>query len=129
MLQNFNKTKETIVSGNDSIVIQKYMAGLTGGRTLDVEAYTEDVLPAGLVIVVDAEGVYAPLAMTEADGKKTYNALPAGAAYAGVLYRTILKKEPAAAIMTAGVVNGELLPAPLPAGAFPNILVTKDIVA
>lgn len=33
---NLNNEREQVVFGDDSIVIQKYISGIKGGRTLDV---------------------------------------------------------------------------------------------
>ena len=49
--------------------------------------------------------------MPVAEGK--YAALPEGAAYAGVLYRSILAAKPAASIMTWGEVNSVAMPYPM----------------
>lgn len=117
--------KETIVFGEDSIVIQTYLSGVTGGRTLDLSDWEENVVKAGHVIVQDNEGVCKPLKIT--DGK--YIALPANNTYLGVLFRSILKTHPEASIMTAGTVNKALLPAPLPEGFLPTILQSEDIEA
>lgn len=121
--------KEKIVHGQDSVVIQKYIAGIKGGRTLNVADWTEKHIPSGTVIIKKSNGDFAPLNYTTADGKNTYVALPEGASYVGVLYGTISKENPAAAIMTAGVVNVNLIPAPLPAGFMPTILASEDISA
>lgn len=108
MKNDISPTQEKVVFGNDSVVIRKYNGGIPGGRTLDCSAFTEDTILAGHVITVK-DGVYAPLAV--ADGK--YTALPAGASYAGVLYRSVSKKNPAASIMYDGVVNPECVPYPM----------------
>lgn len=97
---NLNNEKEQIIFGDDSIVIQKFISGIKGGRTLDVTGFTDKVIKAGH-IVIHKEGVYKP--MPVADGK--YAALPEGYNYAGVLYRSILAKKPFASIMTWGEVN------------------------
>ncbi len=97
---NLNNEKEQIIFGDDSIVIQKFISGIKGGRTLDVTGFTDKVIKAGHVII-HKEGVYKP--MPVADGK--YAALPEGHNYAGVLYRSILATKPLASIMTWGEVN------------------------
>lgn len=117
--------KETIVFGEDSVVIQAYVSGVTGGRTLDLSDYAENVVKAGHVIIQDDKGVCKPLGIT--DG--AYIALPKDNVYLGVLFRSILKTHPEAAIMTAGTVNKALLPAPLPTGFLPTILQSEDIEA
>lgn len=132
MKQNIELKKEQILFGNDSIAIVKYLAGVPGGRTLDLTDYKENVVNAGHVIITtkkDGETVYKPLEITSNGGTAAYKALAAGEAYAGVLYRSILKENPAAAIMTMGVVNSKLLPAPLPTGFPAGITCVEDINA
>lgn len=106
MLNEVNIKKETIVFGNDSVVISKYVSGLVGGRTLDTAGFADPVIKAGHVIIKTAGGNYAP--MPVADG--VYGALPEGASYAGILYRSIPTKEPVASIMIDGIVNPETVP-------------------
>lgn len=96
-----NVEKKQIVFGEDSVIIQKWGGDIKGGRALNVDGITDEVLHAGRVIVTDGKGVYKPLAISS----DAYEALPAGYSYAGVLYRSILTKEPAASILTSGQVN------------------------
>lgn len=137
MINSVNLEKDKITFGNDSVVIQKYIAGLPGGRTLDLTGFVGNVVPCGVVIIRTGEGVYKPLSITpatEAQGDTpatpaAYAALPAGAKYAGVLYRSISAKDPEASIMIEGVVNGACLPAALPAGFNLPITVIEDEIA
>lgn len=101
---NFNTEKKQIVFGEDSVIIQKFGSGIKGGRALDVTGITDDVIYAGRVIITDGAGTYKPLATKTESEKTTYESLPAGYSYVGVLYRSILTKEPAASIMTSGQV-------------------------
>lgn len=105
MLNDLSPKKNAVVFGEDSVVIQKYISGIKGGRTLDVTGFAENVIKAGHVIIVKDE-VYAPMPI--ADGN--YGALPEGYAYAGVLYRSVLAANPAASIMTWGEVNSVAMP-------------------
>jgi hypothetical protein len=105
MLNDLTPNKQQIVFGDDSIVIQKYISGIKGGRTLDVTGFAEKVIKAGHVIIVK-NGVYSPMPVSGT----AYAALPDGAAYAGVLYRSIPAAKPAASIMTWGEVNVEAVP-------------------
>jgi hypothetical protein len=98
--------KDKILFGDDSIVIRKYIAGIAGGRTLDLTGYTLDTVKSGHVIIKNKDGNYAPMPV---DGDK-YAALPDSAAYVGVLYRSISAKDPQASILTNGVVNEKVLP-------------------
>lgn len=95
-----------VVFGDDSIVIQKYISGIKGGRVLDVTEYNEDVIKAGHVIITNGEGVYKPMPVEGG----AYCGLPEGFRYCGVLYRSILKAKPSASIMTWGEVNAECVP-------------------
>lgn len=135
MLYNVNNNKEKIVFGMDSVVIQKYISGIPGGRTLNIDAnYPLDDIFAGQVIIkkVNEEGVatYAPMPIKAAmsvsgegenqvetpvlneDGsqKFVYDTMPEGAVIVGVLYRSISKKQPAASIMYDGVINDAIAP-------------------
>lgn len=127
MKQDISTVKEKIVFGDDSVVIRKYVGGIPGGRTLDCSDFTEDNILSGHVIIVK-DGVYKPLPV--ADGK--YSALPEGATFAGVLYRSVSKAQPAAAIMDNGVVNSECVPYPMDGileafkTACPHITFEKD---
>ena len=105
MLNDLTPNKNQVVFGDDSIVIQKYISGIKGGRTLDVTGFAENVIKAGHVIIVK-DGKYMPMPVSGS----AYAALPEGAAYAGILYRSILAAKPAASIMTWGEVNAVAVP-------------------
>ena len=127
MLNDLTPNKQQVVFGDDSIVIQKYISGIKGGRTLDVTGFAASVIKAGHVIIVK-NGVYAPMPVSG----DAYAALPEGAAYAGVLYRSISAAKPAASIMTNGEVNEEAVPYAMTAiatafkTACPHIVFIKD---
>lgn len=117
--------KNTVVFGNDSIVVQKFLAGIKGGRALDVTGFSPEVINAGHVIITDGNGVYKPMPVSES----AYASLPDGYSYAGVLVNSILTSKPAAAIMTIGQVNEAALPYEVPADfktACPHIEFIKD---
>lgn len=185
---NLTSKKTTLVFGKDGIIIQKFIAGIKGGRTLDVSSdYPLDVIYSGTPVIVK-DGVYKPMPLkqsgenlptaavsaqtagsaivgtvyegvtattagavkcaksdktivylaadaatgtasadktyytkdtdnttfigtVDADGDPVYefDSLPANHAYAGILYKSILKSKPAASIMTWGQVNEEAL--------------------
>ncbi len=111
MKLELNPTKEQLVTGNDSIVIRKFIAGIHGGRTLDCTGFTADKISAGHVIIKLQNGNYAPMPVTG----NAYSTLPEGASYVGVLVSTIPTKVPAAAIMHHGVVNSAVVPFPMTA--------------
>lgn len=98
--------KKQIIFGDDSIVIQKYISGIKGGRVLDTTGFTESVIKAGHVIITDGKGVYKPMPISGGN----YGTLPEGFDYAGVLYRSILTSRPSASIMTWGEVNSVAMP-------------------
>lgn len=108
---NLANESQTIGSGMDSVVIRKYGSGIIGGRTLDVTNVATDVIKAGHVIIRSAtdDTDYKPMPVE--DG--AYDTLPSGYEYAGVLVRSITKKEPLAAIMYAGEVNDKASPYPV----------------
>lgn len=124
---SLNGKREQVVFGNDSIVIQKFISGIKGGRTLDTTDFTEKVVNAGHVIITK-DGVYKPMPIKD----DAYDALPAGYAYVGVLYRSVLAEKPGASIMTWGEVNIEAVPYPMDSiltdfkSACPHIDFIKD---
>lgn len=128
MLNDLTPNKQQIVFGDDSIVIQKYISGIKGGRTLDVTGFAEKVIKAGHVIIKLQSGNYAPMPVSG----DAYAALPTGATYVGVLYRSILAAKPAASIMINGEVNEEAVPYAMTAiatafkTACPHIVFIKD---
>lgn len=96
-----NVKNTQVIFGEDSVIIQKWIADVKGGRALDVTGITDSVLHAGHIIYTDKKGTYKPLKVSGS----AYETLPSGCAYAGVLYRSLLVSEPFAAIMTEGQVN------------------------
>ena len=125
MLNDLSPKKNQIVFGDDSIVIKKYIAGIEGGRTLDVTTFDGSVIKAGHIILRTEDGKYMPAGLSGDD----YD--PAGfeGEPVGVLYRSIQKSNPAASIMTAGVVNEAALPYPIDADIkrnLPHIIFSKD---
>lgn len=128
MQNDLSAQKEGVVFGNDSVVIRKYISGIPGGRTLDVSDFPNDTILAGHVIIKNADGNYAPMPVSG----DAYAALPDGASYSGILYRSIAKKNPAASIVYDGVVNPELVPYPMTdildafKAACPHIIFEQD---
>lgn len=107
---SLNRDNYLIDDGNDSKVIITDLAGIPGGRALDMTDWTPDVVKAGHIIkhntVTDA---YAPLGITGSEND-TYASLEANEEYAGVLKVSILKSKPMAAILTMGEVNAAASP-------------------
>lgn len=146
MKATFDYKKDVVISGADSIVIRKYIAGIPGGRTLDCSDFPDDNILAGHVAIKKADGTYAPMPVTAAvpvqpakgDTPEVaaqpakYGSLPSGASYVGVIYRSVSKDNPSAAIMYSGVVNPTLLPYPMTdilaafKAACPHIIFEQD---
>lgn len=130
MLNDLSPKKNQIVFGDDSVVIQKYISGIKGGRTLDVTGFPDTVIKAGHAIIKLANGNYAPMPV---QGASYAISLPDGAKFVGVLYRSIPTAKPAASIMTAGEVNSAAVHyrySDLPEGEFkaacPHIVFIND---
>lgn len=87
-------TQSQVDTSFDNVIIQNLLATLPQGVTLDVSAYTENVIHAGTVVVFDS-GVYKPIATDDSDAAKAV----------GVVVASVLKKEPIVGVMTIGVVN------------------------
>lgn len=123
---NLDNIKESVDTGNDSIVIVSNLETIPGGKTLDVTGFTPTVIKAGhLIIEVTATGVLKPAPVTGV----AYDALPAGHTYKGVLIATILKTKPFAAVLVRGSVNKIASPYPVLAAAETALVLirfTKD---
>ena len=132
---NLTDERKAVIFGKDDVIVPKYIAGIAGGRGLDVTGISDEVLHAGHIIITDGAGNYKPLAYTTTLGVKAYGEKPGGWSYAGVLYRSILKKKQSAAIMISGVVNDAAVEIPYGAhktalkSAIPTIMFVKDEVA
>lgn len=108
-------TTKNVRLEDNSVFLKKFIKGIEGGRTLDVTDYKDEVIPCGYVIAsktVSGVKTYFPLPLAE--GCTAYRALTDGEAYEGLLYSSILKEKPAAAIITWGIVNEEAMPFPAP---------------
>lgn len=119
-----------IVTGIDSIVIRQYNGGITGGRTLDMTDFKEDVIKAGhLVIRSTDDDVYKPMPVQ--DG--AYKELPAKHEYVGVVVASKLAGDPLVGIMDDGRVNDKAMPYPFTEAmrtavktALPNLIFEHD---
>lgn len=100
---NLNNEPNEIITGDDNIVIAKYLDGIDGGRSLDVTGYPLTVIKAGVPAITDGAGTYKPMPMN-AEGT-AFGTLPESYYYAGIIKGTISAKKPFAAIMTRGRVN------------------------
>ena len=118
-MSNYADLSREAVLNSDGAVIVKHIAGLPGGRTLDLSTYKNekdgtDVIKAGhLIIKKKTTQMVSPL---DIDAQGAYVAVPEDAELIGVLEYGVTKKEPIGAILTAGQVNGKRLPYSLPEG-------------
>lgn len=107
-------TIESFGFGNDPIVIRKYLAGIKGGKVLDVSGFKGEYIRAGHVVIRDTRtGTCKPMPLNEAGD--AYADLPGGHEYAGVCAATKSVKEPFVPVMHTGVVNDAAGPYPLDA--------------
>lgn len=108
MKVDLTNEQNKVLTGKDGIVIRQHISGFEGGRVLVVEGYPADVIPAGVPVITDGNGVYKPLLPTDTtvESETTYGfTIPNGYSVCGIVEATIRTKMPTAAILTAGVVN------------------------
>lgn len=104
---NLTNEQKEVVSGNDSIVIIDNFQSIRGGRTLNVEGFTPEVIPAGHVIIQeDATGEYKPAPISG----DAYDTLPEDHTIKGILIATIPTNRPFAGILVRGTVNIKVAP-------------------
>ena len=98
-------------AGMDSVVIRHYVAGIIGGRTLDMTGFAESVVKAGHVVIQSTtdETIFKPMPVS--DG--AYAALPEGFKYAGVVVCSKPASEALVGIMYSGEVNDVASPYPV----------------
>lgn len=98
-------------TGMDSVVIRHYVAGIIGGRTLDMTGFAESVIKAGHVVIQSTadETIFKPMPVS--GGK--YAGLPEGFKYAGVVVCSKPASEPMVGIMYSGEVNDVASPYPV----------------
>lgn len=99
----FNNDGVSVVSGKDGVIIRKHIAGLAGGRALDMTGRTEKVIPCGLPIATDGRGNYKPVFPVN-DAANGGFVLPDGYHYAGLCGATELASKPVS-VVTSGVFN------------------------
>lgn len=103
-------TIESFGFDKDPIVIRNYVAGIKGGKVLDVDGFTPEFIKAGHVIIKEtATDTYKPMPVSG----NAYGSLPDGHEYVGVAYATKAKSEPFVAIMYSGTVNDVASPYPI----------------
>lgn len=109
---NLTREKIELNDGLDSIVVVQAISQIPGGRSLDVSGLAANVesVKSGHILVIDTKTkAVSPLGIT--DG--AYETLPTGKKYYGVLKASVLKRDPRAAIITAGQINVAASPAPV----------------
>lgn len=88
---NLTSTRKSLLFGKDNIIVQKWIAGIKGGRTLLVENYPLSVIYAGTPVIVK-DGVYKPMPLTqsgEALPTAAVSAQTAGSAIVGTVYEGV----------------------------------------
>lgn len=88
MLNVVNESKE-IITGLDSVTIQKWISGIKGGRTLTIDStFPLSVIHAGHVIITK-DGVYKPMPVTNSTEQlptAAESSQTAGSAISGTVY-------------------------------------------
>lgn len=106
---NLANEVEQFSTGLDSILIRRKGGRIIGGCVLNLSEWSEDIVKGGhIVIKKETDGVteYKPNPV-EGDA---FAAIPAGYEYAGVLVRTVSKKDPRAAVQYDGEINDKAMP-------------------
>lgn len=105
-----NTNEDIYADGNDSIVIRRYLGGITGGRSLDMTDFPDEYVKGGHIVIREtASDVFKPMPVS--DG--AYSMLPSGCEYVGVVVRTKPANKAMVGIMNNGEVNDQALPYPL----------------
>lgn len=108
-IANLHSDKSELSFGNDSVVIRHYIAGIKGGRTLDMTDFPNEVLQAGHVIIRNtSDDTYKPMPLNSA--ADAYDSLPSGCEYVGVAVASVPADHPFVGIMYAGEVNDNASP-------------------
>lgn len=106
-LTELTNQRTNVDFGNDAVVCPQFIAGIAGGRSLDVTGFDDSVVKAGHVIIKDTQkGDYKPMPISSGN----YGTLPENHEYVGILYKSIPTDTPMASIMTHGLVNSVAAP-------------------
>lgn len=93
MYANLNNAAETIITGNDSIVIVDNFQSIRGGRTLDVTGFAPKVIRAGHILIKETStGNLKPMPVTgdnRTSGAATLGTLVAGTGYTNGTYENV----------------------------------------
>lgn len=108
---NLANDLESFETGMDSVVIRRKGGRIIGGRSLNVEGFSEKYVKAGHIIIrsTEDENDYKPMPVSN----DAYAALPANHEYAGVWVRTTLTSDARGAIQYDGEINDKALPYPI----------------
>lgn len=125
-----NANEDVFVDGNDSIVIRRYLGGITGGRSLDMTNFPDKYIKGGHVVIYEtATDTFKPMPVSNG----VYSSLPTGCEYKGVVVRTKPADKAIVGIMNNGEVNDKALPYPLTDAmrnalktAIPTLIFTHD---
>lgn len=128
MKRNITTSDTELLFGKDDVIVQKFIADIPGGRTIDFTGWEDNTISAGTVIIkgtVSGATVYRPFPVTEG----AYGTITSGFAVCGVLYRTITRTNPQGSILIDAVLNEAALPYAMTSAqktALPNIKFTQD---
>lgn len=111
---NLSKESTMQMVGMDSVVIRQYLGGITGGCTLDMTDFKDEVIKAGHLVIrtIDEDGggyIYKPMPVDAG----AYKALPGKHDYVGVVVCSKPANEPLVGVMDNGRVNDKAMPYPL----------------
>ena len=115
-------------AGVDSVTIMRFIEGIPGGRSLNVEGFALPVIKAGHVVIKEtATGDFKPMPVNAAGD--AYEALPSGHTIEGVVVASVTKELAMVGIMVRGSVNEVASPYPVTAAiksALPLIRFAQD---
>lgn len=124
---SLNNSTVEVDTGNDAITIIQHIEGIPGGRSLNVEGFTPEVIQAGHVVIKDkTTGEFKPMPVTTGG---EYAALPANHSVEGVVVASVLTSAAMVGIMVRGSVNVVSSPYPVTDAiktALPLIRFTQD---
>lgn len=103
---------EIFDSWKESVIIRKYLNGITGGVVLDMTGFDAPFIKCGHVIIRSTkDGEYKPMPVTG----NAYSTLPENHEYVGICITTAPKDTPHVGVLTAGEVNDKAVPYPVEA--------------
>ena len=103
---------EIFDSGKESVIIRKYLNGITGGVVLDMTGFDAPFIKCGHVIIRSTkDGEYKPMPVTG----NVYSTLPDSHEYVGICMTTAPKDTPHVGVLTAGEVNDKAITYPVEA--------------